>query len=318
MSAPGPSPYLFLVGCPRSGTTLLQRMLDNHPRLAVANDTHFIPRAIDHLPEDAGDPPLSAELIERVRGYHRFPRLGLDEEAVTRAAGGQRTYSGFVGALYGEFARLHGKALGGEKTPDYVKRLERLHALFPRTRIVHIIRDGREVALSALDWATESKGPGRLPLWREEPVAVCALWWRSQVEPGRAAGSRIGPGAYIEVKYEDLVAEPERELRRLAAFLDLPYSEDMANYHRGKTRSDPGLSAKQAWLPPTAGLRDWRTALERRELALFEALAGDLLVACGYPLGAGEIEPQTRELARRCAERWTAETAARKRKRVKR
>src|SRR5207249_5631983 len=120
------NPYLFVVGCPRSGTTLLQRMLDSHPSLAVANDTHFIPKAVD---EHETDPPMTEELVNRVREYHRFARLELPERAVESAAARAKTFSQFVAALYSEFAQLKGKPLGGEKTPDYVRHLPRLLAL---------------------------------------------------------------------------------------------------------------------------------------------------------------------------------------------
>src|SRR5437867_13397051 len=86
------NPYLFVVGCPRSGTTLLQRMLDGHPQLAVANDTHFIPKAIGQV--DPGvDPPMTPALLQAVREYKRFPRLGLPEAAVDSAAENARTRS---------------------------------------------------------------------------------------------------------------------------------------------------------------------------------------------------------------------------------
>src|SRR5262249_30247711 len=97
------NPYVFVVGCPRSGTTLLQRMLDNHPQLAVANDTHFIPRCLEKTVPDAipemvrgADLKLTPGLIEAVKSYHRFPRLGLSEETVGQAAAASRTYRQFV------------------------------------------------------------------------------------------------------------------------------------------------------------------------------------------------------------------------------
>src|SRR5438093_10451375 len=102
------NPYLFVVGCPRSGTTLLQRMLDGHPQLAVANDTHFIPKAIGHVAPGV-DPPLTPELVNAVREYKRFPRLGLADAVVTGAAENARSYSQFVAALYSAFAQIHGK-----------------------------------------------------------------------------------------------------------------------------------------------------------------------------------------------------------------
>jgi len=307
------NPYLFLVGCPRSGTTLLQRMLDNHPQLAVANDSHFIPRAI--APFGTGTvPPLTAELVERVLRYHRFPRLGIPEPVAREASARAGTYGQFVSELYSEHARLHGKELAGEKTPDYVRCLPLLHSLFPRARVVHIIRDGRDVALSTLEWAREGIGPGRFALWREQPVAVCALWWRWQVETGRRDGERLGPEIYREVRYEDLVARPEETLRSLSEFLELPFARDMVSFHAGKTKSDPRLSAKRAWLPATPGLRNWRTEMPPGNIALFEAIAGDLLCALGYGRGIDATAPEVEETARECRTWWDAEFDARREK----
>jgi hypothetical protein len=300
------NPYVFAVGCPRSGTTLLQRMLDHHPRLAVANDTHFIPHALAGFPQRV-DPPLTLELVSRVRSYRRFPRLGLSDEDVERAAAGARTFSDFVAGLYSRFGQLRGKQLAGEKTPDYVRFLPLLQALFPRARTLHIIRDGRDVCLSALEWATETKGPGKLELWREEPVAVCALWWRRNVSRGRNDGPGLGAHRYREVRYETLVSNPVDELEKIAAFLDLPFAPEMAAYHVGRTRDEPGLSAKSAWLPPTPRLRDWRSAMSDRNVELFEALAGDLLAELGYGRATASISPSIAQVAERCNERWHAE-----------
>lgn len=300
---PGRNPYAFVVGCPRSGTTLLQRMLDHHPLLAVANDSHFVPKAVEDLPVDA-DPPLTPELVDWVRTYRRFSRLRLPDEAVDEAAAEARSYSGFVSAIYTQYARAHGKRLAGEKTPDYVRCLPRLHALFPWVRSIHIIRDGREVALSALEWAHDGKGPSKLSMWGEEPVAVCALWWRWQVRTGQYDGARLGPSRYREVRYDDLVGDPEARLRELAEFLELPDAAEMAAYHVGRTSHRPGLSAKKAWLPPTAGLRNWRHDLTRRDQALFEVLAGDLLAELGYERTVDTISSEVTEVAERCRAWW--------------
>ncbi len=207
------NPFVFVVGCPRSGTTLLQRMLDNHPELAVAHDSHFIPLAIKN--ESVGvDPQLTPELVTWVTTYRRFHRLQLSEGDVAEAASRSATYSEFVGALYAAYARAHGKRLAGEKTPDYVRYLPQLHALFPTARFIHIIRDGRDVALSVRDWTQGGKGPSRRAMWDEEPVAVCALWWRRFVSTGFRDGAPLGCSAYREVLYERLVEAPEATLTR--------------------------------------------------------------------------------------------------------
>jgi len=302
------NPYLFAVGCPRSGTTLLQRMLDHHPQLAVANDSHFIPRVIEDITDNT-DPPLTPELVEGVRCYRRFTRLGLSDVIVSEAAVRSQTYREFVSTLYSEYGRLRGKPLAGEKTPDYVRYLPLLHALFPWVRSIHIIRDGRDVALSTLEWAREDKGPGRFELWREEPVAVCALWWRWQVSTGMEDGKVLGPDRYREIKYEDLISRPDEILREITAFLELQFCLEMLDFHVGKTRYEPGLSPKKAWLPPTPGLRDWRTQMAERDVELFEAISGDLLSALGYERGVSTISPEVTAVAERCQRWWESEMA---------
>jgi hypothetical protein len=194
---------------------------------------------------------------------------------------------------------LHGKPLAGEKTPDYVRHVTLLRTLFPRARFLHVIRDGRSVALSLREWAAAGKGPARFELWAKEPVAMCALWWRWQVGAGLRDGPALGP-RYREVRYEELVGMPERVLDGITRFLGLPESPQMLRYHEGRMRSKPGLSAKQAWLPPTPGLRDWQKEMTAADLEVFEAVAGDLLSELGYPLACTTIPP---DLARR-SEQW--------------
>lgn len=299
-------PYLFVVGCPRSGTTLLQRMLDHHPQLAVANDTHFIPAGLEGASGDI-DPPLTPRRVDRVRRSRFLGWLGLPDSAFEAAAAAAQTYGEFVSALYVEYGRRRGKPLAGEKTPDYCERLPALHALFPWVKTIHIVRDGRDVALSTLEWARTNRGPGRFRLWPDHPVAVCALWWRSKVSVGRRDGRALGADRYIEVRYEDLVRDSEANLRRIAEFLELPFSPAMLAYHVGKVRRSNGLSAKEAWLPPTPKLREWRTQMPKRDVELFEALAGDLLTDLGYERSFERIAPDVAEEASHCERWWQAE-----------
>ena len=297
------NPYVFVVGCPRSGTTLLQRMLDSHPLLAVANDTHFIPRALAGMGE--ANPELTPELAEKVWAYHRFNRLGLTRDDLDAAAADSHTYSTFVSRLYDTFGRKRQKPLAGEKTPDYARHIPVLHGLFPRARFVHIVRDGRDVALSALDWATPKKGPGRWTLWDSHPVATCALWWRWQIEGALDARLLLGPGVVHEVLYEDLVAAPETQLRRIARFLDLEYDSAMEQYNRGKIRQDSNASAKSAWLSPTSGLRDWRQQMAPDDVSVFQALAGDLLNALGYETTTCAAGGAVARVSEECLSWWS-------------
>lgn len=301
------NPYLFVTGCTRSGTTLLQRMLNGHPRLAVSNDTHIVPRSILKL-RPRLDLALTDEIVDDVIGYKYFGELGIGVPLARQLADSCESFVEFAQALFNEFARGEGKPLAGEKDPEYVRRLPMLHALFPGARLLHIVRDGRDVALSMLDWVTPSRYLGRLALWREEPLAVCALWWRRQVSAGQRGSKRVGADHCLEIRYEELVDSPEATLRSVAEFLELPFDPGMLDFHRDRTIRDPRLSSKDQWLPPTSGLRDWRVCLAPRDLQLFEALAGDLLASLGYPLATNhEIPGDVMVVAERCRQWWDAE-----------
>lgn len=279
-------------------------MLANHPDLAVANDTHFITRAAKKELRKTPDPLLTAGLIEKVCHYHRFPRMGLDEVSVRQAAQGAHYYSEFVSRLYTLRGEHFGKPLSGEKSPDFCRNIPVLNALLPWAKFVHIIRDGRNTALSALKWASSGKGPGRWALWDEDPVACCALWWRWQTGAGIRDGRSLPGRLCHEVKYEDLVAEPRATLSQVAEFLGIRDSDDMHQYFQGKTRLEPGLSAKSAWLPPTKGLRNWRTQMRPEDLAVFEAIAGALLQGLGYELSGAVADIAGRVRIERAITWW--------------
>ena len=301
------NPYVFVVGCPRSGTTMLQRMLDNHPQLTVANDTHFITRAVKTTLRRDRNPKMHPDLLEAVLNYRRTYRMGLENVDIQQASTASDTYADFVSKLYNLRGVRHDKPFSGEKTPDYCRQIPELHALFPSSRFIHIVRDGRDTTLSTLGWATETKGPGKWGLWKEDPVGTCALWWRWQVGTGDRDGRSLPPGLYRSLRYEDLVSTPQQELKEIARLLALPYSEDMVNYHSGKVRRQAGLSAKAAWLPPVQGLRDWRQDMSPEDISVFEEIAGDLLMDFGYECLDYRSGPSVSRRVSRCLDWWDRE-----------
>lgn len=305
------NPFLFACGVPRSGTTLLQRMLNNHPELAVANDSHFIPRALEltdkslvGLAKSGQTIPLTPDLVENLKNYHRFHRLKISDPEFEAIREQSTTYQQLVAGLYNCFAQHEGKRLAGEKTPDYLRRISLLHGLFPNAKLIHLFRDGRNVALSLLEWATPTKGPGRIALWEKSPVAVSALWWRWMVMESRTQASAIDPACRMELRYEDLVSNPEENMHDVCEFLGIDFSRDMIEYHKGKAKSDQRLSAKKAWLAPKAGLRDWKTMMVADQIELFEALAGEALEAFGYQLHSSSFSKQTVDTAKEYQAWW--------------
>jgi hypothetical protein len=305
------NPFVFFVGCPRSGTTLLKRIAEAHPELAVIHETRWIPRTYEFRRGLTADGLVLPKLIERMRDPRRLRRLELDADELERRFRGfvGLPFASFVTALFDDFGERHGKRLVGDKTPGYVRYLPLLHRLWPHARFVHIIRDGRDVCLSVLDWR---KGATSFDTFDADPVSTVGIWWEWYVRLGLEGGRQLDPALYHELRYESIVADAEREVVRLCEFLAVPYDASMLRFHEGRTKSKPGLSSKSAWLPVTGGLRDWRTTMDADDLLRFEAGAGDLLEELGYRRTAF-VPRSALERAARVRERFIEQALARRR-----
>jgi hypothetical protein len=203
---------------------------------------------------------------------------------------GVETCSDAIRDVFSMYAERVGKERYAEKTPMNVIHMPFLGRAFPEAHFIHLIRDGRDVALSYLDtdFGVESLGEA-------------AIYWDRFVRKGRSDGLRLGP-RYREIRYEDLLADPEEVLRSLCEFVALHYDAAMLEYHR---RADALLAStpraehhQRLRLPPTAGLRDWRTQMDQHSLLLFEALAGDLLDELGYERWGGALGASAKLKAR--------------------
>jgi hypothetical protein len=293
------NPFVFIVGCARSGTTLLQRLLNAHPQLAIIHETHWIPiffrDRVGLTPEGLVTPELIPRLLEHVRFRKRFGKVGIGPKEMNGllGAGVPVPFADFVSGLFDLYGRAQGKPLVGDKTPRYVQNMHLLHGLWPQARFLHLIRDGRDVCLSAVNWKERAEAlTQRFSTWSRHPVTTAAVWWKWRVRLGREAGEMLGPQLYTELRYESLVARPAEECTRLCAFFGVPYDDAMLRFHEGRTRNDPNLSAKRSWKPITPGLRDWRTQMAPADLERFEAAAGDLLNELGYPRAVPQPGPE--------------------------
>ncbi len=305
------NPYVFLVGCPRSGTTLLRRLADAHPQLAVARGTRWLARTFEFRRGLTEDGYVMPKLVERLGADpFRMERLALREEDLEGllAPGERLSFADFGTRLYDLYAGRHGKPHAGDKTPGFVRYLPLLHELWPSARFAHIIRDGRDVCLSVLDWRKDATG---FSTFDRDPVTTVAVWWEWYTRLGLEGAGELEPGLCHEVRYESLVAAPEEECERLCTFLDLPYDDAMLRFHEGRVRDEPGLDAKRAWRPVTPGLRTWRAQLPREEIARFEAAAGELLDELGYERATGSVARGEEARAERVRMAFASEVLAR-------
>jgi Sulfotransferase family len=272
------SPFPFFVGCGRSGTTLIRVMFDAHPMMAIPSGTGLIKRlaedrALYERPDGFDVERFGAE--EVVSG--RFSSWGLGPEDLRASLADPRPVDlpDAVRRVYATFAATQRKPRYGNKSHGYVLAIPLIASVFPEARFVHIVRDGRNVALSLMEVPF---GPSR--------IEAAARFWRRRVHQGRSDGRQLGPSRYREVRYEDLVADPAGVLPTLCEFLDLPFDPSMLRYYEKQARVAHTLKYPEIHRnlaePPKPNVRDWRNVLDKRDLAKFEAVAGSTLRDFGY------------------------------------
>ncbi len=271
MSAP-----LIVLGVSRSGTTLLRVILDRSPGIAIPDETFFIPQLAHRHPGKVD----ANSFLDDLR---RFPRLavwGLSADDFASRVRSDMEIGEAISAVFDAYASSRDKPRWGDKTPMYMRHLGLLERLFPDAQYVHLIRDGRDAALAFLDmpehvvtktWAHPRDGAG------------FACEWRIEVAGARALGERVGSSRYLEVRYEDLVADPERVVQSICEFASLLFEPAMLEYPDAID-----VSAKphhqRLLQPPTRGVRDWRSQMSSDDARAFEGIAGDLLAELGYEL----------------------------------
>jgi hypothetical protein len=270
---------LFVVGCGRSGTTILRLMLDAGPDIAIPGESHFIPKLWrEHGGARWDRSPDPVGLARATVATPQFRRWEVPEGPIVAWAAShpEASFADVIEAVFVAYAAARGKSRWGDKTPQYVRTIDLLARLFPSSRFVHLIRDGRDVALSYLSFE-----------WGPSSIWHAAQRWRTDVLAGRRSGSRLAGDRYLEVHYEALVDDPCTVLQRICSFADLRFDPAMLLHHvdaaeRVQSRSDRLTQHAAATRPLTTGLRDWRRQMAARDVRAFEAVAGTALSASGY------------------------------------
>jgi hypothetical protein len=286
--------FPFFVGCERSGTTLVRAMIDSHPDIAIPPESYFVAQLARGRKEYEIDGVFNWRRFARdLEANQWFQAWGVTEEQLRDGLETLQpeSYPDAIRCVFGLYALAHEKGRYGDKTPWYVTKTELLSALFRESCFIHIVRDGRDTALSLI----QRTGP-------PDTLEQAAVFWRERVMAGRRAGERLGPARYREINYERLIDDPRGVLAELCDFIELPYDESMLRYGRIVDSAIGGFPYPEEHQnlrkPPTKGLRDWRTQMSSRNVAVFEALAGDALEINGYPLTASSMPVGTRWYAR--------------------
>jgi hypothetical protein len=294
------APAPFVVGATRSGTTLLRLMLDAHPDVGIPSETHFFKKLIRTSESWSITPE---QLAGKIVDHKRWGDFHLDPDELRARFDAIEPFnlSDALRSFYRLYAEKQGKTRWGDKTPGYLRYMDQIELVLPEARFIHLIRDGRDVALSVLPMN-----------WGPESITEAAELWVERVTLAQENGK--GVQHYTELRYEDLVTDTEGELRRIAEFLELPWDPAMLEYHeraeerlkekardlpRKKERGDQPAAARMASHamakkpPDPKRIGRWRTEMSDSDRVEYESVAGDLLAELGYPVGEpSEPEPE--------------------------
>ena len=270
---------IFIVGVPRSGTTLLQMILNSHSKIAIYSEIHFftqivqLKNIIPHL-KSKSEIDEFFEQIKRINHYKYLP--GIDELEKTVKSRmyltSESSYENFYLYLMQEFAKSEKKERFGEKTPQNINYLEELIKLFPNAKIINIIIDPRAVvnSLVKVDWSSDD-------------IIVNTLKWKIQIINSEQKKMNCN-GNYLEVTYESLVENAETTLKTICEFIDVRYDSEMLNYFY---HSDNYLSKEKDKIGVTKNIyqsstNKWNYELSKSQIYIIQLLLGSYLTKFGY------------------------------------
>ena len=269
---------VFLVGMPRSGTKMLRGLLNNHPRVGIPPvESELLPDWARRW-EGFGDLSQIAHFrafAQQIRGSSYFVYMREEQGHEIDVDAWFAAIRSFDPAgVFEAMIRLDAEVpegsdrIWGDKSPGYLAHLDLIDSLFPTARFIHLVRDVRDYCLSMHK------------AWGKSRLRAAQRWVDRVSEARRFGAQTAGPGRYMELRYEDLLDRTESELRRVAAFLDLPFDPAMARLSRptedrGDTRGKVGVQRDNK--------EKWRTEMSAPMRRAIEEIAGPLLAELAYP-----------------------------------
>lgn len=299
---------VIIVGAPRSGTYWVVDLLQARFGIQFPSETHFIPIFFKYL-WLWGDLSIPANRRRLLLNVYEFLQIWtarsssssdylaqirrlsllvtLDEGRANAIVEESSDYPSMVRAMFRQFADIHRVDASGDKSAHYrVTNPQLTFGLFPEALMLHVIRDGRDVALS---WTKQWFGPPTLN--------DAAKLWRDHVEVNREWG-RQNPARYLEIRYEDLATNYEAEIHRLESFLNrtaLPETHGSSQSALAKALSNTESHTKMLNIVPSENVSKWKLAMAPEDVACFENIAASALSESGYEVSAGR-SAQTRNI----------------------
>ncbi len=259
-----PNPPFFIVGVGRSGTTLLMSMLNAHPEVTLPPETHFLRRFV--IP---GENLELGEVEKKLESDKYFSRLEYDPSKLLRPFRGEGfefDWTLLYRRILLNYLEENGGSFVGDKDPKSVEYLPVIKSIFPDARILHMVRDPRDVVLSR-----EKAGWSKERSWFTHPLA-----YRVQFRLGRKRGREFFEDNYLEVKYEELITQPESILKKVSNFLGVDYSRRMLQF--SDSAEELVAEDEKSWKKNVTGplkrdnYRKWEDGMNRKDIVRIESI----------------------------------------------
>lgn len=266
---------IFIVGVGRSGTSLLQSFLNAHPDIAFTPETQFVRKylAKGDLKKkiEANPSTFFTDLLSKDKEFARasMPATEIVTESKVNVVDVYQTF-------LGKYTAAKGKSIAGDKDPRNLDLIETLYKYFPQGKVIHIIRDPRDVVASRMkaDWSSKT------------PFLLHPMMYNAQFHRGRRIGKQYYGDNYFEIKYETLIAEPESSLKEMCRFLGVEFAPSMLNFAESSKElvSESEMQWKKETLGPLLSKNSgkWRKTLSASQIHYVQTLCQPVLREFGY------------------------------------
>lgn len=279
----------FIVGNPRSGTTLMRFMLSSHPRIYIPEETGFLVKLA----------PLAGRRLTRAEAKNIIDRIGrMNVEWLNIVDDSDKFYDSLaepnlthlLDGLYRIRTRPYNADRWGDKGPAYVAHIPALNRIFPEAQFIHMIRDGRDSTVSALERWKDSM--------RYLDTYYVMKTWTRNITAGLDAAKSLDEARYLEIRYERLVSEPEVTLRRICDFLGESFDPAMLNHPRFAQECKNVAGHYEVYAPTsTKSVSRWQRDMPPFEQKISLRIAGPILAQLGYDT-SGDTQLSFRESLR--------------------